>query len=226
MLLAAAAAAPGAKTATAADGMIRQGAVCKLHLEGFGDRPGLKQAQLLCTGGTITAAAGPGLLKALGSGTKGVVLSQSGDCDEGVKVYGCMLAVCRGSVATFASPVVTGIKGVTVQGGSALCITGGSSVALVNGTFANGSDMRPVRILEEGTTVLIKQCRFQSNTVVPSKRYGGAVMVMGTARVNILSSSFIDNSADSGGAIMVQGSAQVNVTSAQGPTSGDRRGTV
>jgi hypothetical protein len=45
---------------------------------GHGNRPGLKKASLSCSGGTITAAADPQLLQALGSSSsniKGVVWS-------------------------------------------------------------------------------------------------------------------------------------------------------
>lgn len=225
LLLAAATAAPGTKTATAAaaaDGVTRQGPVCRLHLEGFGHRPGLKKAQLSCTGGSITAAASPELVKVLGAGPKGVLWSQAADCQEAIKEGNCLLAVCRGSVATFANPVITGIRASTPEGGSSLCITGGSNVAVVDGTFVQGRDMRPVRVVGDGTTALLKQCRFQGNSVAQSKRHGGALMMAYTTKVTVLSCSFVGNSAESGGAIMVQGSAQLNLTSGQALASGER----
>jgi hypothetical protein len=219
MLLAAAAAAPGtnATAAAAADGVTRPGPVCRLHLEGFGDRPGIKKAQLSCTRGSITAAARPELLKALGSGTTGVLWSKADACLDAVNNEKCMLAVCLASTATFDRPVITALQSLWPDGGSTLCITAGSNVALVNGTFLQGLDMRPLRIYGRGTTAVIKQCRFQGNTVAPSGSDGGALVVADTAKVTILSSSFISNAADVGGAVVAEGSAQVNLTSEKTP---------
>lgn len=222
LMLAAATAAPGTKTATAAaaaDGVTRQGPVCRLHLEGFGNRPGLKKAQLSCTGGSITAAASPELVKLLGAGPKGVVWSQAADCQDAIKEQttgNCMLAVCRGSVATFLNPVVTGMKSSLSEGGTSLCITGGSKVALVNGTFVQALDMRPVRVHGTGTTVSIKQCMFRENSVTPSTRNGGALSVRDSAEVAIDSSSFIRNKAEFGGAITADHNAMVKLTAGQG----------
>jgi predicted outer membrane repeat protein len=107
----------------------------------------------------------------------------------------------------------TGVKSFWSDGGSSFCITAGSSVALVNGTFAHGLDSRALRVNGLRTSVFIKQCRFQGNDVTPGKREGGALYVDDTARVDILSSSFIGNTSEQGGAITARGSSHVNMMS-------------
>lgn len=69
---------PPAAPAGAAAAAAGTKATCSLQLVGHGNRPGLKKASLSCSGGTITAAADPQLLQALGSSSsniKGVVWS-------------------------------------------------------------------------------------------------------------------------------------------------------
>ena len=196
--------------------------MCRLHLEGFGDRPGLSKAQLGCTGGSINAAAQPQLLKLLGSAAQGVVLSNDRKCQQWLEGSACVFVVCGGTAATFVNPTVTGIKAATKEGSSAVCISGGSRVSLVNGTFSRGLDMRPVQVTGNGTTVLIRQSRFNGNNVAPSGMFGGALVVTDTAKVTIHSSSFLANKAFDGGAVAAGERAQVNLTSDKAAGSGKR----
>jgi hypothetical protein len=83
-------------------------AVCRLRIEGYGNRPGVKTAQLSCTGGTITAAAVPQLRPALGadknpmaSGVRWAPRLKA--CKQEEEEFGCIFSVCGGAV-TFVNP--------------------------------------------------------------------------------------------------------------------------
>lgn len=186
-------------------------AVCRLHLEGFGDRPGLKKTHLSCIGGSITAAAHPDLLAALGPGPKGVLWSQDKGCQDVIKWSECQLVVCGPTVATLLSPTIASIHSSVKDGASSLCITAGAKVAIMDGTFSQGRDMRPVLVAGDNTTALISGCRFVGNRV--SSNWGGGVSVVDSARVNVQASHFLGNQADCGGAISTGDNAEVTISS-------------
>lgn len=117
-----------AASSTTSSSPAAAGAVCRLHLEGFGDRPGLRKAQLACTGGLITAAAHPQLLELLGSAVQGVRWSTDTTCQE--LISGCLLAICDGTAVTLVNPTVTSIVAASKEGGNSVCITDGSRVSL------------------------------------------------------------------------------------------------
>jgi hypothetical protein len=191
--------------------------VCRLRLEGHGNRPGLKSAQLSCTGGYITAAANPQLLQALGAdkNPKGVRWAQRlNACKKDDEELGCFFSICDGA-ATFLNPVVTNMR--SSDGANAVCISGGTAT-LVNGTFLQNSEVRPIRIAGKNTTANISNCRFIANSLKRGERPGGAIFVSEGARATIHSSTFVNNSADAGGAIVVYGRSSVEL--AQGCPAG------
>jgi hypothetical protein len=198
-------------------------AVCNLSLEGYGNRRGLKSAQLSCTGGNITAAADPLLLQSLGtrSNPSGVVWSRKpGACEDGDENLKCLFSICGGD-AMFVNPRVTNVTASPATGGTAICILGGS-VTLHNGTFVHGSGMRPVRIGAPGRTPLgyISNCYFADNKLTSTQvqQCGGALHVLNRAQASIWSSRLAGNAADTGGAICA--STVAGVTLEKGcPTS-------
>lgn len=97
------AAAVGLKTTNATTNAIAvpaKAAVCRLHLEGYRNRTGFKRAELICTGGSITAAAHPVLLQALQkqynrTAPRGVVWAKGDDREGACNAYVRRLnAVC------------------------------------------------------------------------------------------------------------------------------------
>lgn len=184
-------------------------AMCKLHLEGYGNRTGIKSAQLSCTGGNITAAADAVLLKALGSQTpQGVTWSsQKTKCDNGRGI--CLFSICDGA-ATFVKPMITDVKITGPKGGVSMCIYGGN-VTLVDGTFLNSTGMCPVSISGNATAVRIARCNFSANSIDMYKGHGGALYVTDGAHAIISSSTFVGNAAYAGGAIAARFGARVNI---------------
>jgi hypothetical protein len=183
----------------------------------------VKAAQLSCTGGTFTAAADPQLRQVLGagknpSGVRWAPRLKFCKMEEEYAELPCFFSICDGAV-TFMNPVVTGMMGSdTIKNGeTSICISGGT-VTLVNGTFLQNTEVRPIRIAGKDTTANISNCRFIANSVTKTERPGGAVFVLNRARATIQSSKFVNNSAEVGGAVAVGGRSSLEV--AQGCPAG------
>jgi len=209
--------------AATATGTATAATVCTLRLEGYGTRPGLRTAQLKCTGGSITAAAHPQLLKALGPGkiqgvTQGVVWSSSRECTSDVEDRKCLLSICDKSRAVFVRPVVTHVKPSGEDLYRSLCVSDGSNVAISNGVFTD-SGIRPIHVDGKTTSVVIKNSSFVRN-IVADDAYGGALLVW-EGHVTIRSSSFLHNKAGYGGAICASGQSKVDIDLPPGTAQGE-----
>lgn len=120
-----------------------------------------------------------------------------------------MFSICGGA-ATFLEPTVTNIMAPGTNDSTSVCISGSSSVTLVNGTFL-GSGIRPVGVGGKGATAQIIACRFAGNNITKSQIPGGALLVANSARISIRSSTFVGNAAMSGGAVAAGLGAKVEV---------------
>jgi len=209
---------PTAEAATA-NGTATAATVCTLHLEGYGTRPGLRTAQLKCTGGAITAAAHPQLLKALGPGKiQGVSWSSSKDCTSNVEDRKCLLSICQTSRAELLRPVVTHIKPSGKDLQRLLCVTDGSNLAISSGVFTHNG-IRPISVNGNATAVVISNSSFVRNALADDAN-GGALLVS-EGHVTIRSSSFLHNKAESGGAISASGQSNVDIDQPQGTSQGE-----
>lgn len=191
------------------------GTTCKLYLEGYATRPGIKVAKLSCQGEGIRAGAQPELRKALGTTSVGVVWSDSSDCGQDVAERKCLMSICSQSSATFVKPVVKNILAPDATGDqlrSLVCFSGGSNLVFQDGVFAaNGA--QPIRLTGNTTWGLINNCTFEDNKQLDPNMAGGAVGVRG-AKATIISSRFVGNQAAAGGAILADGNAVVTIGSA------------
>ena len=206
----------GAAAAAAVVDQEENGALCKLRLEGFGTKPGIKSAHLSCTGGSITAAAQPDLLKALGQ-TKGVVWDN--ECAD-VQAHGCMLVLCGGT-ATFNRPTITDMNGAGTGSETAVCVIGNSKLTLVDGNFARGSQMRPLVFNGDEVVVRFVNSSFTGNSILAGNLDGAALKLVWGAKASIHSCNFIGNKADNGGAISAMDTTQVDIMPRQGVTAGE-----
>jgi hypothetical protein len=189
---------------------------CKLHLEGFGTKFGLKSAQLSCSGGTIQASAHPSMLGPFTRSFSGVEWSDAGDC--GKFKNECVLTVCGVTSVHFPSAVVrlvnASTNGTSGAAHTALCLGGNISVVFEGAQFQR-NQVRPLHTaFSQGARLHIKNTTFTKNSLAVLGPYyrlwGGALLVAGGSAA-VESSSFVGNTAEYGGAIGVSNSASLKL---------------
>lgn len=200
-------------------------------------KPGLKAAQLSCTGGTVTAQAHKVLQQLWGSKLpkKGVVWTDDKECRPADT--GCLITKCGQSDALFVNTQVTAVKTAPgaprEQGDTALCISQGSKVTLRNCAFTSSS-ITPLAAYDSDTSVLLDGCSVSNNKMDPprlpsgvyledgsilvrsskflqNKAYdllGSTITAKGDGRIAIVDSTFTGNQGWFGGALYVLGNAQ------------------
>lgn len=189
---------------------------CRLQLEGYGSKPGLKSASLECTGAALNAGAAASLLAALGPQARSIKWSCSSDPK-------CLLSICSSAV-TFRAPVIQDVL-VTDPGITALvCIGDNSSVILQNGAFSNWHSQEAgtfvaVNVTSSSASLVVSNTTFmrdaQPRGAALDAPFGGALMAV-AGQTTVLSSSFVGGAAEQGGAIVASGQAQVDI--GPGPT--------
>lgn len=132
-------------------------ATCKLHLEGFGSAQGIKSAELICSGGSITASAHPVLLAT--RTFSGVQWSDDGDCGKQSK--NCLLTLCGGTSVLFPSAVVRNVN-ISKTAAMLLCLAGSSDVVFEAAQF-EGNAVRPLTVLSPGVMLHVKVSNFTDN---------------------------------------------------------------
>lgn len=185
--------------------------VCRLHMEGFGDKTGLAAAELVCSGGLIRAAAHPMLAPFTRSFTGVQWAGSTGGC--GVVKKSCLLTICGNSVATFDRATVSHVN-VSNAAQSILCLAGHSSLVLRQARF-HGNTGNCIKVFQPWAnatvTLGLSSCVFTNNSATVDA--GGALALAGgTAWVE--SSTFLGNSAlQQGGAIMLTRTAKLSLVS-------------
>lgn len=182
--------------------------MCQLTIEGYGDRQGVSQARLGCTGGNISAAADPMLMQHV-KGAPGVQWNK--DCKP--EQYWCLLHVCGGSHAQFVDVTVTGLVLNTTM--TTLCLYNSSSIAL-KGALFSGNQASLINVwhtaaltmvnstvqqihLDRGRSVLgiaasgdssvsVQGCKFINNT-----HTGGVLSAWGSARMSVIATTVSNN---------------------------------
>lgn len=134
---------------------------CRLNLEGFGSRPGLKAANISCAGGSITATVHDDFIKAAGKRIRNVQLIK-GACGP---TKGCLLTVCGKSNPVFVNASITALTA-TPGWWIAVCVQGQSRVAFHRGNFSFNSMVTVMRVRDTGTSVLLNNCTVRNNTAI------------------------------------------------------------
>jgi hypothetical protein len=179
---------------TAAAGATAGAAVCSLSLVGFGDRLGIKNAKLSCTGGTITIAAHKVLEDFWGpkKALPGVVWGNS-TCIGNKE---CLLTVCSQSNAVFDSATVTALQGGGTPALSlVVCVNRRSTVTFRKSSFTLVKEATPLGVHNNYTSVLLEQCTFQSNAFTTTRggfSWSGGIVAEHSA-VTIVSSTIAGN---------------------------------
>ena len=192
--------------------------VCSLHVEGFGIKPGLKSAQLSCSGGTVKALIHPLLLAQLGSQSsiRGIQLSRDSECERFRSA--CLLTICEDTAVTFLRATVERVTIAvnTTQGLTGLICAVGHSSLVFDGARFTGNTARPLAVAGEHTNVVIKGSNFINNTAASSsilpERHGGAVYLDG-GTAHIGASKFVGNSAAFGGGAIAILDARLEIDS-------------
>lgn len=190
--------------------------VCKLHMEGFGFGYGIRKAHVSCTAGVIKAVAHPLLAPLVGAktGVQSAGVQWLDKCGP-EWTSRCLLMVCNGSDATFLSATVMHLNVSGLAAGAKnstpfiLCMGYNSSLTFRGALF----DSNAGRAVSGGGALHIKASRF-TNNVVPGEKHHGGVVYAEAGTTVIESSSFIGNGVKyRGGAIAVVGEARLKVLS-------------
>jgi predicted outer membrane repeat protein len=206
-----------AATATGSAGATAGAAVCSLTLVGFGNRTGIKEATLSCTGGTIQVAAHRVLQDFWGTdkALPGVVWAGEENC---VTNKECLLTICGRSNAVFPAATVTLLKsGSNLTSKAAwqlaVCVTTGSTITFRKSSFTMIKGATPLVIHSNSTSVLVEECTIHGNNFTPSLfSYSSAIRV-DNAHLTILSSTVAMNNASSTnqGTVTGAAAAQINI---------------
>jgi hypothetical protein len=190
--------------------------VCKLHMEGFGSKYGIRMAHLSCTGGSIKAVAHPLLAPLLGAkaGEQSSGVQWVAKCEPEWTIK-CMLMVCNGSEATFTSTTVMHLNMSEVAAGPRnwtnfiLCMGYNSSLTFKGALFDGNSG----RAISGGGSLHIQTSQF-TNNVVPGAKHHGGVLYAEAGTTVVESSNFVSNGVEyRGGAIAVKGGSRLKVLS-------------
>lgn len=158
---------------------------------------------------------------------------------------GCFITICGKSNAVFQAPALTGLvstedmKTLTAL----LCISGGSTITLRQGMFSS-NDNTPVAIYDTATSVLVDKCtikdndlsangdssfsggifvenadvRVQSSTVsgnIASGNDGSIIHAKAGARLSIIGTRFVRNTARYGGAVSAKEQGHIVIQGSQ-----------
>jgi len=243
--------APAVPVEAQSPGATAGAAVCSLNIQGFGIQAGIKSASLSCTGGSVKARI-HGLFQDIwgpsNSTLKGVTTSgfdaEAAGC---VPNSACLITICGQSNAVFQSPSIEGVicHGDMLQLATFLCISGGSTITIRQGTFSS-NDLTPLAIYFAPTSVLVDKCTIQGNNLsrlnvepnswsggiflhnatlrvqsstlsgnIASGEFDGAITATAGARLTIIGSRFVSNTARFGGAIFAMDQAHLSIWSSR-----------
>lgn len=182
--------------------------LCALKIEGHGpSKPGVKNFQLSCSGGSIMAFAHPILVPHLAN-TSGVSWLPNA-C--GLWARGCLLAICGDSTVTFAAGTV--VQAASPSPPLLLCVGGLSALAFQGARFFDNA-ARSITGFGPDVSFLIKGSSFTNNSLQSPSGSGGAVSLEAGGSAVIEASTFTNNTVlGNGGAISVGGTGSIKVVS-------------
>jgi hypothetical protein len=180
--------------------------VCKLEIEGYGAKQGIKHAELACTGGSITASVHPKLCGVFSCPLSGVAWSGRGSC--GALRTKCALTICGDTTAAFLNAAIIGVN-VSSTVSNLLCVADSSNLLFQGARFVSNT-ARVINAVNETVRLQFVSSLFINNTTPSEQNYGGALSAE-AGRVRVQSSRFQGNRAlprpdgDADGAICMRG---------------------
>jgi hypothetical protein len=189
--------------------------VCKLNIEGYGAKQGIRHASLSCTGGSITASVHPKLFGAFSRTFTGAAWSGRYSC--GALQSKCALTVCGDTTATFLNAAIIGVN-VSSTVSDLLCAADSSDLLFQGARFVSNTG-RVIHAVNQTVRLHFVSSLFQNNTAPWDESLGGALSAE-AGWVLVQSSRFQGNRAltrtgGAAGAICMQGTSHLTLLSSK-----------